>query len=134
MNIFAANIERKVTEEALLELFQQYGEVSSLKLIKDRDTGVSKGYAFVEMPNDEEAQKAIDALNETDLEGRTLAVNEARPKSEYKKPSGGGGFNKGGYGGGGGYKGGGGGGYKSGGGGYNKGGYGGGDGGYKKRY
>ena len=124
MNIFVANIERKVTDERLLSMFQEYGEVSSLKLIKDRDTGISKGYAFVEMPNDEEAQRAIDALNETDLEGRSLAVNEARPKSEYKKPSGGG-YNKGGYGGGG---------YKSGGGGYNKGGYGGGDGGYKKRY
>lgn len=122
MNIFVANIERRVTDAQLQELFQQYGEVSSLKLIKDRDTGVSKGYAFVEMPNDDEAQKAIDALNEFELEGRNLAVNEARPKTEYKKPGGGG------------YKGGGGGGYKSGGGGYNRGGYGGGDGGYKKRY
>jgi RNA recognition motif-containing protein len=128
MNIFVANIERKVTDEQLQELFQQYGEIASLKLIKDRDTGMSKGYAFVEMANDEEAQKAIDALNEFELEGRNLAVNEARPKTEYKKSGGGGG---------GGYKGGGGGGYKGGGGGgYNKGGYGGGsgDGGYKKRY
>jgi RNA recognition motif-containing protein len=123
MNIFVANIERKVTDEQLQELFQQYGEISSLKLIKDRDTGVSKGYAFVEMPNDDEAQKAISALNDFQLEGRNLAVNEARPKTEYKKSSGGGG----------GYKGGGGG-YKGGGGGYNKGGYGSGDGGYKKRY
>ena len=129
MNIFVANIERKVSDEKLLELFQEHGEVSSLKLIKDRDTGVSKGYAFVEMPNDDEAQKAIDALNEYELEGRALAVNEARPKTEYKKSGGGGGGYKGG-GGGGGYKGGGG-----GGGGYNKGGYGGGgDSGYKKRY
>ena len=123
MNIFVANIERKVTDEQLQELFQQYGDIASLKLIRDRDTGVSKGYAFVEMPNDDEAQKAIDALNQFELEGRALAVNEARPKTEYKKSGGGGG-----------YKGGGGGGYKSGGGGYNKGGYGGGDGGYKKRY
>ena len=122
MNIFVANIERKVTDEQLQELFAQHGEIASLKLIKDRDTGVSKGYAFVEMPNDDEAQKAIDALNQFELEGRALAVNEARPKNEYKKSGGGG------------YKGGGGGGYKSGGGGYNKGGYGGGDGGYKKRY
>lgn len=127
MNIFVANIERKVTDEQLQELFQQYGEIASLKLIRDRDTGVSKGYAFVEMSNDDEAQKAIDALNEFDLEGRALAVNEARPKTEYKKSGGGGGGYKGG---GGGYKGGGG-----GGGGYNKGGYGGGgDSGYKKRY
>ena len=123
MNIFVANIERKVTDEQLQELFAQHGEIASLKLIKDIDTGVSKGYAFVEMPNDDEAQKAIDALNQFELEGRALAVNEARPKTEYKKSGGGGG-----------YKGGGGGGYKSGGGGYNKGGYGGGDGGYKKRY
>lgn len=123
MNIFVANIERRVTDEQLQELFSQHGEIASLKLIRDRDTGVSKGYAFVEMPNDEEAQKAIDALNEYELEGRALAVNEARPKTEYKKSSGGG------------YKSGGGG-YKGGnGGGYNKGGYGGGgDGGYKKRY
>ncbi|HOY41678.1 MAG TPA: RNA-binding protein [Chitinophagales bacterium] len=128
MNIFVANIERKVTDEQLQELFQQYGEIASLKLIRDRDTGVSKGYAFVEMANDDEAQKAIDALNEFDLEGRALAVNEARPKTEYKKSGGGGGGYKGG--GGGGYKGG-----SGGGGGYNKGGYGGGgDSGYKKRY
>ena len=135
MNIFVANIERKVTDEQLQDLFSQHGEIASLKLIRDRDTGVSKGYAFVEMTNDDEAQKAIDALNEYELEGRALAVNEARPKTEYKKSSGGGG--------GGGYKSGGGGGYKGGngggsGGGYNKGGYGGGssggDGGYKKRY
>ena len=128
MNIFVANIERKVSDEKLQELFQQYGEIASLKLIRDRDTGVSKGYAFVEMSNDDEAQKAIDALNEFDLEGRALAVNEARPKTEYKKSGGGGGGYKGG--GGGGYKGG-----SGGGGGYNKGGYGGGgDSGYKKRY
>lgn len=128
MNIFVANIERKVTDEQLQELFQQYGEIASLKLIRDRDTGVSKGYAFVEMANDDEAQKAIDALNEFDLEGRALAVNEARPKTEYKKSGGGGGGYKGGSGGG--YKGG-----SGGGGGYNKGGYGGGgDSGYKKRY
>ena len=128
MNIFVANIERKVTDEQLQELFQQYGEIASLKLIRDRDTGVSKGYAFVEMANDDEAQKAIDALNEFDLEGRALAVNEARPKTEYKRSGGGGGGYKGG--GGGGYKGG-----SGGGGGYNKGGYGGGgDSGYKKRY
>lgn len=91
MNIFVANINRKVTSEQLEELFTPFGEISSLKLIKDRDTGLSKGYAFVEMPNDNEAQNAIDALNQTDLEGRTIAVNEARPKEEYKKP-----FNKGG--------------------------------------
>ncbi len=134
MNIFVANIERKVTDEQLQELFQQYGEIASLKLIKDRDTGVSKGYAFVEMANDDEAQKAIDALNEFELEGRALAVNEARPKTEYKKTGGGGGGYKGGGGGGGGYNKGG----SGGGGGYNKGGYGGGSGGGdsygKKRY
>lgn len=128
MNIFVANIERKVTQEQLEDLFKEYGEIASLKLISDRDTGMSKGYAFVEMPNDDEAQRAIDALNQYELLGRALAVNEARPKTEYKKSSGGGG----------GYKGGSGGGYKGGsgsGGGYNKGGYGGGsDSGYKKRY
>ncbi|MCB0508537.1 MAG: RNA-binding protein [Chitinophagales bacterium] len=101
MNIFVANIERKVTDEQLQELFSQYGEISSLKLIKDRDTGLSKGYAFIEMPNDDEASQAIAELNQKELNGRALAVNEARPKEEYKKPSfnrgGGGGYNKGGY-------------------------------------
>ena len=85
MNIFVANIERKVTDEQLQDLFSQHGEIASLKLIRDRDTGVSKGYAFVEMTNDDEAQNAINALNEYELEGRALAVNEARPKTEYKK-------------------------------------------------
>ncbi len=117
MNIFVANIERSVTDADLQELFQEYGEITSLKVIKDRDTGVSKGYAFVEMPNDDEAQKAIEGLNDFELKGRNLTVNEARPKTEYKKSSGGG------YGGGG---------YKSGGGGYKGGGQSGG--GYKKRY
>ena len=137
MNIFVANIERAVTDADLQELFQEFGEISSLKIIKDRDTGVSKGYAFVEMPNDDEAQKAIEGLNDHEIKGRNLTVNEARPKTEYKKSGGGGyGGGGGGYkggGGGGGYKSGGGGdGYKSGGGGY--GGGSGGDGGYKKRY
>ena len=101
MNIFVANIERAVTDADLQELFQEFGEISSLKIIKDRDTGVSKGYAFVEMPNDDEAQKAIEGLNDHEIKGRNLTVNEARPKTEYKK-SGGGGYG----GGGGGYKGG----------------------------
>ena len=134
MNIFVANIERAVTDADLQELFQEFGEISSLKIIKDRDTGVSKGYAFVEMPNDDEAQKAIEGLNDHEIKGRNLTVNEARPKTEYKK-SGGGGYGGGGYGRGrGGY---GGGGYGGGGGSRGGGGYGGGsggDGGYKKRY
>ena len=128
MNLYVGNLDYAVKESQITAMFSEFGAVSSVKLITDKFTGRSKGFAFVEMSNDDEAQKAIDALNEFDLEGRALAVNEARPKTEYKKSGGGGGGYKGG--GGGGYKGG-----SGGGGGYNKGGYGGGgDSGYKKRY
>lgn len=121
MNIFVAKLNFSTTTEDLQSLFEQFGTVDSAKVIVDHETGKSKGFGFVEMNNDEEAQKAIDALNQTEFQERTIVVKEARPKEDNPK------FEKKSYGGGGGYKGGGGGGYKSGGGGgYNKGGSGGG--------
>jgi len=148
MNIFVAKLNFSTTSEELQSLFEQFGSVDSAKVIVDHETGKSKGFGFVEMSNDEEAQKAIDTLNETEFHDRTIVVKEARPKEDNpkfeKKSFGGGGYNKGGGGGynkgggggynkGGGYGGGGGGGYNKGGGygggGYNKGGNGGNSGG-----
>jgi len=137
MNIFVAKLNYSTSSEKLQEIFERYGEVSSAKVIMDRDSGRSKGFGFVEMPNDEEGNQAIDALNETDLDGNTIVVKKARPKEEgggggrggFNRGGGGrGGFNRGGGGGGGGYNrggssGGGGGGYNrggGGGGGYNR--------------
>ncbi len=81
MNIYVGNLNYRLEEESLEQAFAQYGEVSSTKLITDRETGRAKGFGFIEMPNDDEAQAAIDGLNGTDLMGRTLVVNEARPRS-----------------------------------------------------
>jgi RNA recognition motif-containing protein len=134
MNIFVAKLNFSTTSEELQSLFEQYGVVDSAKVIVDHETGKSKGFGFVEMSNDEEAQKAIDTLNQTEFHDRTIVVKEARPKEDNprfeKKSFGGGGGYKGGGGGGGYNKGGGYGGNSGGGGGYNKGGNGGG-GGYK---
>ena len=126
MNIYVGNLSWTMTDDDLMNLFTQYGTVSSAKILKDKMNGRSKGFGFVEMEDDEAAKTAIANLNETEVQGRKLIVNESQPRQEgdFKKRSFGGG------GGGGGYKGGGG-----SGGGYNKGGYGGGgDSGYKKRY
>ncbi|HRJ29104.1 MAG TPA: RNA-binding protein [Cyclobacteriaceae bacterium] len=81
MNIFVAKLNFKTRTEDLQNAFAQYGEVSSVKIVKDRDTGRSKGYGFVEMPNDAEAQAAIDGLNEKELDGRTIVVKPANPKA-----------------------------------------------------
>lgn len=70
----------KTRREDLEQAFAQYGQVASAKIVKDRDTGRSKGFGFVEMPNDDEANKAIAALNETELDGRTIVVKPANPK------------------------------------------------------
>ena len=110
-----------MTDQDLSALFEQYGIVSSAKILTDKFSGRSKGFGFVEMENDDEANAAIGGLNETEVQGRKIVVNEAQPKPQG---SGGGGFKKRsfGSGGGGGFrKGGGGGGYRSGGGGgYNR--------------
>jgi RNA recognition motif-containing protein len=81
MNIFVARLNFKTSSEELEAAFAKFGEVSSAKIVKDRDTGRSKGFGFVEMPNDTEAQQAITALNETELDGRTIVVKPANPKA-----------------------------------------------------
>jgi len=82
MNIFVSNISFKVREQALAELFAQYGEVSSVRIIKDKETHRSKGYGFVEMLDDNQAQAAINALNGTEHYERNLVVAEAKGKKE----------------------------------------------------
>ncbi|MBE0492524.1 MAG: RNA-binding protein [Sulfurospirillum sp.] len=82
MNIYVGNVSYGTNDEKLVELFSTFGEVASARVISDRDTGRSKGFGFVEMPNDSEATKAIEALNEKEVDGRTLRVNEARPREE----------------------------------------------------
>jgi RNA recognition motif-containing protein len=82
MNIYVGNIAWSSKDATLREAFEAYGEVTSAKVITDRDTGRSKGFGFVEMPNDGEAQAAIQALHGKDLDGRPWKVNEARPRAE----------------------------------------------------
>jgi len=96
MNIYVGNLSYEVTEGDLSEAFGAYGEVASAKIITDRYTGNSKGFGFVEMPNDAEGKVAIESLNGQELKGRTLAVNEARPRPERRPRSGGNGGNGGG--------------------------------------
>ncbi len=79
MNIYIANINFRAREEQLKELFQQYGEVASVKIVTDRETGRSRGFGFVEMPNDDEGKAAIAKLNGVEFQQRNLVVNEARP-------------------------------------------------------
>ena len=80
MNIYVGNLNYSVTEDDLKNLFQEYGTISSVRVIFDRMTQRSKGFAFVDMPDDGEANRAIDALNGTDFMERALKVNEAREK------------------------------------------------------
>ncbi|MBI5373160.1 MAG: RNA-binding protein [Sphingobacteriales bacterium] len=119
MNIYVGNLSWNLKDQDLSNLFATHGEVSSAKIVTDKFTNRSKGFGFVEMPNDDQAQAAIAALNGTEVDGRNIVVNESRPKPEG---GGGGGFKKRsfGSGGGGGYKGGSGGGFKKGGGGFNR--------------
>lgn len=81
-NIFVGNLNFKTSEDALRKLFESYGPVDRVTILTDRETGRSRGFAFVEMSNAEEGDKAITALNGTELEGRTLNINEAKPKGE----------------------------------------------------
>ena len=113
MNIYVGNLSWSMTDDDLSNLFSQYGTVSSAKILKEKNTGRSKGFGFVEMEDDEAAKTAIATLNESEVQGRKLIVNESQPR-----PEGGGG---------GGYK-------KSGGGGYGGGSRSGGSGGYNKDY
>jgi len=80
MNIFVARLNFKTRSEDLEKAFAQFGQVTSAKIVKDRDTGRSKGYGFVEMANEEDGKRAIAALNETELDGRTIVVKPANPK------------------------------------------------------
>src|SRR5712691_8891933 len=118
--LYVGNLGYGVTDADLLKMFEPHGTVESAQVIMDRDTGRSKGFGFVEMGSDQEAQAAITALNGQDNGGRALTVNEAKPREDR----GGGGGGRGGYGGGGGGRGG-----YGGGGGGGRGGYGGGGGG-----
>src|SRR5437016_12473038 len=115
-NIFVGNLPFSVTEESVRGLFERYGQVNSARIMTDRETGRSRGFAFVEMENEGEADQAITALNGYTLDGRALNVNEARPKPERGFGGGGGGGGRF-AGGGGGRPGGGGGGRRPGGGG-----------------
>ena len=116
MNIFVGSLPFQLEEADLRELFEAYGEVSTIKIISDRETGRSKGFGFVEMPDDESAQKAITGLNGSDVKGRSIAVSQAEEKKPNDRRGGGGGGYGGNRGGGGGY----GGNRGGGGGGYNK--------------
>ena len=82
MNIYVSNLNYRTESESLEQLFAEHGEVTSAKVITDRETGRSRGFGFVEMANDAEGQKAIDELNNTDFEGKTITVNVARPREE----------------------------------------------------
>jgi RNA recognition motif-containing protein len=123
--LYVGNLSYNSTSSDLEQLFGQHGTVQSAEVIQDRDTGRSKGFGFVQMGSDQEAQAAISALNGQEVDGRALTVNEAKPRED--RGGGGGGGGRGGYGGGGG------GGRSGGGGGYGGGGGGGGGGG-RKRY
>jgi RNA recognition motif-containing protein len=89
-NIFVGNLSFNTTEDELRQLFGAYGQVDRVSIMTDRDTGRSRGFGFVEMANTEDGEKAIAALNGTQLGGRTLNVNEARPKPERSAGGGGG--------------------------------------------
>ncbi len=103
-NIFVGNLSFNTGEDELRQMFEQYGQVDRVSIMTDRDTGRSRGFGFVEMANAEDGEKAIAALNGAQLSGRTLNVNEARPKTERSGGGGGGGRgrDRGGRGGGGG--------------------------------
>ena len=87
MTIYVGNLSYEADEQAITTLFSQYGEVSSVKIIKDNMTGRSKGFAFVEMAEETTSKRAISELNETDFLERTIVVNEARPKTSSDRPS-----------------------------------------------
>lgn len=124
MNIYVGNLSWQMTDEDLRTLFEQYGSVTSAKIVKDKVSGRSKGFGFVEMPEDSEAQNALSSLYDSEVLGRKIIVNEAQPKPQ--NGGGGGGFKKRSFGGGG---------NSGGGGGYKKGGFNrGGGGGYNRDY
>jgi cold-inducible RNA-binding protein len=98
-NIYVGNLSFNATEDQVRGMFEAYGAVERVSIVTDRDTGQSRGFAFVEMPDDEAAQKAMESLNGSNLGGRNLTVNEARPKTDRPRHDGGGGGGRGGRGG-----------------------------------
>ena len=118
MNIFVAKLNFDTHESDLREAFEEYGEVDSVKIITDKFSGRSKGFGFVEMPDDEAARNAIEALNDTEFDGRTIVVKKAEPRENRSRGGGGGGYNR----------------NRGGGGGYDRNRGGGGGGGYNRRY
>ena len=94
MNIYVGNLAYGTTEEDLRSIFSAFGDVSKVSIIKDKETGRSKGFGFVEMPDDSEAQSAINALNDSDLDGRTIVVSKAQPREDRNSGGGGGGYNR----------------------------------------
>jgi RNA recognition motif-containing protein len=103
MKIFVGNLSRRVTQDTLQQLFETFGQVDSAEIIKDKFSGESKGFAFVEMPSKSEADAAMSGLNGREVDGKSLTVNEARPRSNDRRGGGGGGFNRRGASGGGGF-------------------------------
>lgn len=101
MNIFVAKLNFRTEDNTLRSLFEAFGEVDTAKIVLDRETGRSRGFGFVEMPNDDEAMNAIQELNDTEVDGRTIVVKKAEPR-ETRGGGGGGGFERRGGGGGGG--------------------------------
>lgn len=97
MNIYVSNLSYNIVDDDLRQLFEQYGEVRSAKVILDRETGRSRGFGFVEMDNNAEALSAIDALHQGEFDGKVINVNEAKPKTDRPRNNfggGGGGYNK----------------------------------------
>lgn len=96
MNIFVGNLAKDVTEDDLQELFSEYGNIKSIKVIRDLFSGESKGFGFIEMPGNEQAQKAMSELNTRELKGKKIVVNEARPRNDNRRGGGGRGGRRGG--------------------------------------
>ena len=99
MNIFVAKLNFDTRESSLQDAFEAFGAVDSVKIIMDKFTGRSKGFGFVEMPNDDEAMAAINELNDQEFDGRTIVVKKAEPRENRDNRGGGGGYNRGGGGG-----------------------------------
>jgi RNA recognition motif-containing protein len=85
MNIYVGNLSYEITDDEVKDIFSPHGEIASVSIIRDKHSGQSKGFGFVEMPNQAEAEEAIKALNESELKGRNIKVNQARPKEERPK-------------------------------------------------
>jgi len=96
MNIYVGNLSPEVTEDDLREAFETYGQISSAKVIKDRFTGEPRGFGFIEMPDQQEARAAMEALNGSELKGKAIIVNEARSRTDKRRRGSGGGGSGGG--------------------------------------